>query len=526
MPKISEGFALWTNVTLDMSETDGGNTLFETDASENGAGIYSPCNVTAYSNAWHGEQPVSGKVSDRLHVLITHEVVHCYQNTIWGSVGIAQSIPDWITEGTALWLAASDTGLTETMVPAQWRNGYFKYPGRALTNRTYDAYGYFALLDHLGRDLWSQLVPAWKAAAAAATAQGLNSSNAFIASLNGDANDVREAWAPSFLRETSWSDPWIAYGFGLPDDAQALRQPIGAYPAPGYLGQIESRANVVDEVEESAGEIVLVQTDGIANARDGAAHVDLAFQSARFCVKGDCICPEKTQRAGERVADEDMELPFALAINSPMGGAQYRVVGRTLEEECGPKDDDPFPPPSAQGGTATSPCGTGCAGSNGDPHLRTVNNVYYDFQAGGEFTLLRSADSSLEIQVREEPYQSSDHVAINTAVVARDNGHKVGVYFTGNGLVAHVDGAAVNATVPIDLGNGAQIAQHERGFEIDFPDGTQLWALSVHEWGINAQIRPSEALRSTGVGLLGPVLPGRSGCPQAGRRNSAPAPHG
>ena len=140
--------------------------------------------------------------------------------------------------------------------------------------------------------------------------------------------------------------------------------------------------------------------------------------------------------------------------------------------------------------------------------MRTVDNVYYEFQAAGEFTLLRSPDSSLEIQARQEPYQDSDHVSINTAVVARDNGHKVGIYFDGDALAARVDGAVVDATVPIDLGNGAQISQHERGFEIDFPDGTQLWALSHESYGIIVQLRPSAGLRRDGAGLLGPVVPG------------------
>ena len=509
LPPISDevGFFFWSDVTLDFSEKDGGNTAFETNGIETGAG-YSPCNITVYRNTWQGQQANGDKLPDVLHVQLTHEVIHCYQNTIWGSNAIANSIPKWITEGTALWLAADDTKLLEPLVASTWRAGYFALPERPLTNRGYDAYGYFALLDHQGRDLWSLLVPAWKAAAAAAATVGENSSNAFIAALNGDATDVRNAWAPSYLRQDSWGDPWIAYGFGLPDDAQIIRHPIGASQDPGFLGEQDSRSNTVDEVQESAGEIVLVNTNGIASAQDNAGHSKLAFQSARLCVQGDCVCPANSARAGQKMADQDMTMPFVLALNAPSGGAKYQVVGRKLDDECGThKNDAPWTPPSSPG-SGDPLCGTGCAGDNGDPHLRTVDNVYYEFQAAGEFTLLRSADASLEIQARQEPYEDSDHVSINTAVVARDNGHKVGVYFSAGALVARVDGNVVDASVAIDLGNDARVSHHERGFQIDFPDGTQLWALQVGSYGINAQVRPSDGLRRYGVGILGPVVPG------------------
>jgi hypothetical protein len=530
LPQISEGIGLWTNVTVTYSEEDGGNTLFTTIGSVNGAGIYSPCNIIVWKNSWSGAQVSGGKLSDALHVLVTHEVIHCYQNTIWGSVPVATSIPPWITEGTALWLAADDTKILETMVASQWRTGYFEYPERALTNRTYDGYGYFALLAHLGRDMWGSMVPAWRAAAASTTSR----SDPFIAVLNGDASDVRDAWAPSYLRQSSWGDPWVAYGFGLPDDAQVNRHPIAALEDPGYLGSLDSRSNTIDSVEQSAGEIVLVQTDGLASARDDAGHSDLSFGSHRFCVSGTCICPPKTLHAGERMADDDMTMPFVLAFDAPEGGARYRVVGRSLEDECGREQDDPYPLPgsggpgtgggSSGGGDADTPCGSGCAGSNGDPHMRTVNNAYYEFQAAGEFTLLRSPDGALEIQARQEPYKGSDHVAINTALAARVNGHRVGVYFTGDSLVARVDGQVIDGSPPVDLGDGAKLARHTRGFEIDLPDGTQLWALSVGAWGINVQMRPSEALRAQGMGILGSVIPGGMAVPKLPDGTRLPRP--
>ena len=66
-------------------------------------------------------------------------------------------MPPWITEGTALWLAADDTKIEEPMIPSMWKNGYL-HPERPLTNRSYDAFGWYALFDHLRPGtLWSML---------------------------------------------------------------------------------------------------------------------------------------------------------------------------------------------------------------------------------------------------------------------------------------------------------------------------------------------------------------------------------
>lgn len=505
LPPISEGFSLWTNITFNFSAQNGGNALMQTNAAENRAGVYSPCNITLFSNAWSGESATNGAVSPRIHVLLTHEVVHCFQNTIWGGVGVALSEPEWITEGSALWLAADDTNVQESMVLSQWRDGWFGYPEKALTNRTYDGYGYFALLDHAHRDLWGTMAAAWRAAATGGSTT--SRSDAFIAVVDGDASDVRDAWAPSYLRRTEWKDPWLAYGRFLPDDAHINAHAVAALSAPGYLGDLDSRSNTVDSVDSSDGEIVLVQTDGLANAHDEQGHEDLTFQQHRFCVSGDCICPPNTAHAGERMADDDMSLPFVLAFNAPEGGARYQIVGRSLQDECGPDKDPPFPPPDTGGnggGGARSPCPSGCAESNGDPHLVTINGYPYDFQAAGEFVAVTSADHTIEVQVRQEPYKDSDRVAINTAVAARVNGHRVGFYMSDSGVSALVDGSPT-ATSAVDLGAGARLSTVAKGFEVRFPDSTRLWALSLGHWGIDVLLKPSLSLAAEGRGILGPV---------------------
>jgi FtsP/CotA-like multicopper oxidase with cupredoxin domain len=72
---------------------------------------------------------------------------------------------------------------------------------------------------------------------------------------------------------------------------------------------------------------------------------------------------------------------------------------------------------------------------NGDPHVHTVDGKRYDFQAVGEFTLLRDRDG-MEVQARHWPVQTATPitdsysgltscVSVNTAVAARVGSHRI-----------------------------------------------------------------------------------------------------
>jgi hypothetical protein len=524
MSVITPGTPIAPDISLIMSDANAGSVLMETFASSAPLNPYEPCPVTVYQNAWLNEQVTSsGGVSDQLHVLMTHEVVHCYQNVVWGSVGTAHAMPAWITEGSAMWLAADDTGIAEPALANTWRNSYFE-PETPLTKRSYSSDGYFALLDHLGRNLWQLMLPAWQAAAGSG-----QRSDAFIAVLHGDDPDVRNNWAESYLREDGWGNPWIAYGFGLPADAHVFQNLAEATADPGWQGSLPSRSNTVLNVVSSSGEVVTISTDGLASVHDDGSDSATAFQNESFCTKdGGCVCPPGTLLAGQDMAQQNLTIPFVAAFNAPEDGSKYSIVAAKLDDLCsGRSTPEPALPgggvaPSGGvgGGTGATagPCGPGCSHSNGDPHMLTVNQQRYDFQAAGEFTLLRSTDGSVDIQARQEPRDTDGRMSIDTAIAAKVGSHRVGVYVTGSGLEArleaHVDGSMVDlSTGPRDLGDGGRISAYQNGYEIDFPDGTKMWTLSVTQWGINTQISPSSGLRTGGSGLLGPVIPGYLGVP-------------
>jgi hypothetical protein len=149
--------------------------------------------------------------------------------------------------------------------------------------------------------------------------------------------------------------------------------------------------------------------------------------------------------------------------------------------------------------THTASCGS--SSITGEPHITTVNDVYYNFQAAGEFIALQDADGT-EIQTRQTPIpsvapgnydpsgQNNDGLvsclAMNTAVAARVGTHRVtyepsftGTYGKGP-FDLRIDGKVTTLGADgVNLGDGAQVKRSAAGggIEVDFPDGKIITAI-------------------------------------------------
>lgn len=138
------------------------------------------------------------------------------------------------------------------------------------------------------------------------------------------------------------------------------------------------------------------------------------------------------------------------------------------------------------------PGNTGQLTLNGDPHLRTLDGVHYDFQGAGEFVALKD-ESGAEVQVRQSPISTSfvpgpdsyhglqTCVSLNTAVAARIGEHRVSYQprRTDEGrtdprsLDLRVDGRLVRlGRKPINLDGGGRIVPTDDagGLAIVFPE--------------------------------------------------------
>ena len=60
--------------------------------------------------------------------------------------------------------------------------------------------------------------------------------------------------------------------------------------------------------------------------------------------------------------------------------------------------------------------------SSGDPHILTFDGLYYDFQATGDFLLVKASDSDLEIQVRQAPWSVNPATTLNVGLATTLDG--------------------------------------------------------------------------------------------------------
>jgi subtilisin family serine protease len=145
---------------------------------------------------------------------------------------------------------------------------------------------------------------------------------------------------------------------------------------------------------------------------------------------------------------------------------------------------------------------------DGDPHIKTVNGLYYDFQTGGEFVALRG--QGMEFQTRQHPVPSLPWVSVNTAVASRVNNYRVtwqpgdGVTPDPSGLQLRINGVVTSLpSGGIALGVGGKVSPlGSNGITVDFPDGTKMtananfWAYG-NVWYLN--VRAYNTLATDGI---------------------------
>jgi len=165
--------------------------------------------------------------------------------------------------------------------------------------------------------------------------------------------------------------------------------------------------------------------------------------------------------------------------------------------------------------------------SEGDPHIKTVDGINYDFQSAGEFVLLRGED--LEIQARQTavPTQAplgpnaytglSSCVSINTAVAVRVGQHRIAYQpmrrgdSESNSLQLRVDGKLTQMGAEIVLSTGGRIlpTTEPGGIQIEYPGGTDIvitpgWWEHHQVSYLNIDVRHARATE----GVMGTVAPG------------------
>src|SRR5579862_7096219 len=118
-----------------------------------------PCNVRIFDEMFNGLTDLDARA------VMTHEMMHCYQQRAIGDLNDWNSIKWWVREGEATWAMAQVMPGGKGVVAEYW-DGYATSPATAFSDRSYDAVGVFGhFSDLVGSEAtWPRLLPAFKAA--------------------------------------------------------------------------------------------------------------------------------------------------------------------------------------------------------------------------------------------------------------------------------------------------------------------------------------------------------------------------
>jgi hypothetical protein len=445
------------------------------------------CRVTVLPNA----QGLSGK---NLTAVLAHETWHCFEYSRLGTLSRRNGSPPWIMEGQAMWVGEAYVGGSAGLEPADrhWKEYLIDPgPGKSLFARSYDAIGFYSHLHDQGIDPWTVLDPILDQTSNLA---------AFNEAVGGKSLDVVTTWAPSWYRDGSPTSTFsLVNAPGIPGPT-VRPAPVTFTISNGTFQQVTALKPLSAEIADVAiaSEILTIDVMGQGMVGDMMFGNEIPFvaNSRVFCMVEDCSCPDGAPGPSDHLGEE-----IRVAVTGDaLSGSDALLRGWSIAEWCQEKDDEDDPAPPGSGGGPGTPCSQGgCGSSNGDPHLTTIDGRSYDFQAAGEFVLLRS--DAVEVQTRQEPYRRSTSVSINTAVAVTADGGRAAVYADGAGLRLLVDGTEAPVDMPT-ASAGLEISPVADGVQIEAPDGTIVWALGLGEWGLNVLVSPSPELRETGTGLL------------------------
>lgn len=136
--------------------------------------------------------------------------------------------------------------------------------------------------------------------------------------------------------------------------------------------------------------------------------------------------------------------------------ARYFSVNGYVVEYGGMAGDTPSDP--SQTGQVTIKMVNPGINGTGDVHIFTPDGLVYDFQEVGEFLASRSADGTVIVQARQEPWATNPRASINTAVAFNVAGNEVEFYVQED-PVFYLDNEAQSAlpTEDVALSNGGRI---------------------------------------------------------------------
>jgi hypothetical protein len=418
--------------------------------------------------------------SDKIEALLAHETFHCFQFQILGSRAWSK-LPLWILEGQAKWAEMTVDPTGGDYLHGRWLKEYIDSPETPLFERSYDAVGFWGHIQDSVPNLWKK-IPAILAE---------SDNRQAYAAAGGFVPAFLDSWGSSRLRDKSGGPPWEMVSPLNPPSTTINEVPItgdgkaSVLPYTTYMFKLQAKPDYP---------LMHVEMTGWGRLSPNYNYTDL--KDAWFCVDPTgCECPKNTideLPAGIRPLDTPTELALT---GDPDKGTDAVIHSAKLDEFCIP---NPQPPPYHYGN----------GGSGGDPHNNTFDGAFYDFQAAGEFTLVKSTRGDLEVQVRQQPFHASftdGPVAVITAAAVRDGRTTVEVDENGSVWLNKHRISPRFGRKPLPGGGSVRF---EFGVTAFWRDGTYVQMTPLGRFGVTVDVHAARDRRHHLVGLLGPYTGG------------------
>jgi hypothetical protein len=445
--------------------------------------------------------------------IMTHEMMHCYQQREVGDLSAWLSVPPWIAEGEAVWAQATIVPAGSSVLAYDW-NTYATSLATPYSNRGQDAIGVFGHLTDTAGSLavWPKLLPVVRRAVPQSAPSTLSPFDLLI---QGSDNAYLSSWGSSYFL-TSGKVPWTMSEPGSPpttgDDPGTMKLDADTNTiisvTPPYTARILKLSGNADVA-------YLGLMTGYARLHDNTYKVDTPLDSSgalALCLKPEgCTCPKGSP--GDSLGMQRATMPLSLGMEAGESGTQILMIGKQLDLHCKKPDPDPPNPPGGGGGggggdpdnnekTPRPPIG---GTSQGDTHMWTFDGLTYDFQVVGEYTLVRSTKDDFVVQVRQAPVLKSRTATVNQAIATKIGDKRVTVSIENGISVLRIDGLPITDSVPKLAGGSIQRSTTMYGvsYLIEYSDGTTVRVEQLGDHVINVRVKPAEARRGALAGLLG-----------------------
>jgi hypothetical protein len=210
------------------------------------------------------------------------------------------------------------------------------------------------------------------------------------------------------------------------------------------------------------------------------------WRLSEFNVFGDCCNSEATFNPGSTIVVRtavNSGTP-AMAPTCQLEGYTGETNNLTLMDTPAMQPDVTWPSIVFTQSNAGSPVLPTCAAADsiGDTHLKTFNALMYDFQASGDFLLLKDG-SDFEVQARQASGAPTwPNASVNKAVAVQMDKTRVAIYIEPTRLIIEGHSTDLPDGQALELPHGVQIRRHGNTYDVTSEHGNSVRAVLNSTW--------------------------------------------